>query len=51
VILLKNRKKVNEGLRNIAKNFEEQKNLDRSLQTEIANEYTEIKIKPDQKKK
>lgn len=50
MILLKNRKKVNEGLRNIAHNFEEQKNLDQSLQTELAKEYTEIKIKPEKKK-
>jgi hypothetical protein len=49
VIFLKNRKKVNEGLRSLAKNFEEQKELDRSLQNEIAKEYSEIKIKPGEK--
>jgi hypothetical protein len=46
---LKNRKKVNEGLRSLTKDFEEQKELDRSLQNEIAKEYSEIKIKPGEK--
>jgi hypothetical protein len=49
VIFLKNRKKVNEGLRSLTKNFEEQKELDRSLQNEIAKEYSEIKIKLGEK--